>query len=330
MDQASLMAPPTPLTWGYAQLTLEIIKLIILCVGLIGNTLTIVTVSKKQLWMLSVSRLLLALAISDTCYVLSQLPRMDLWPRISHYCVNKALCWFERTSHSVSHWLLVIVAIQRFSAVVNGKVKTILSISTTNVAIICTVTTSAAFCTVWVNFKVVQNGECQPPGEKATAIDKMISHAYAAICMMFPHAVMAILNMTTTVIFAKQYKDGISKDGNLTVVLMVTMTLSIVFTSPMCCVYIAEWNLVPVGRFVKRGSDVLFACSFAMSFVIYLGVWKRFRETFMRKNTVGPLSTPNPPPDTPQLSSGGHTVPSMAADNFAPTNADQTSTTSNV
>ena len=321
------------------ELTLEIIKLSILFFGLIGNTFSLVTVSRKTLWNLSVSRFLLALAISDTCCVLSQFLRSNLIAdtHSRHHLVNEFHCWFGQTFHTMSHWLLIFIAVERFVAVVfYTKAKMINTIQHANITISCTIILLAVYSAIWNHFKTIRPGECQPSGgDNRSLADRILTTGFIGIYNIIPHFVLITLNVITAVKFASQTMAGTSKQGNLTMVLMVTMMLFLIFTSPTYAINVTEMvYLQPVSQCIKIGVDILFACNYSLNFFIYLGVWKRFRKHFMeffkRRNTAGPLATTKPAPQNPRHLMGKNTVAPLVAHNSPSQNIDQIATTSSV
>ena len=96
---------------------LEVLRLVVLSLGFIGNTLSMITLTRKTLFKLCVSRVLLALAISDTCCVVGLISRSELIPYFDNDILSRIRCFFLRYWYLISHWTMVHIGVERFIAV---------------------------------------------------------------------------------------------------------------------------------------------------------------------------------------------------------------------
>ena len=116
----------TIVTTEVSMLGVEVAKLAVCGVGLVGNLLSMIVMSHRAIRKMPVSHVLLALAAMDSCCLVSQILNCDLMPWTNHeesgFHISEVLikcgCWFGRSVHLASNLLVVQVGIERVAAVI--------------------------------------------------------------------------------------------------------------------------------------------------------------------------------------------------------------------
>ena len=158
----------------------EVAKLAVCGVGLVGNMLSIIVMSHRAMRTMPISHVLLALAVMDSGCLLSQILHSGLMPWANHGVhISEVLiicgCWFGRSVHLASNLLVMQVGFERFVAIAcMEKASNINSLFNIRVSIGCIVGFSIFFNAIWAGFLEAKGSDCVKPEESVLGAAYMV------------------------------------------------------------------------------------------------------------------------------------------------------------
>ena len=185
---------------------------ILLVVGLFGNVMSIVVMTRTEFRRMTMSIILIALAFSDTLLIIMQpnnkpFVRRLLTTDLRSYSVIscKIFYWFFRTAKMTSSWLIVLIACERLIAVwFPLKAKIINSKRNISIAVVMVYVGIGSFNGVWSSIAdVMMNGSCLPnksspelaDAAKAFVIAGTLIYSIIPSCIILTMNVMIIIKM---------------------------------------------------------------------------------------------------------------------------------------
>ncbi|XP_041349384.1 growth hormone secretagogue receptor type 1-like [Gigantopelta aegis] len=184
-----------------------------LLVGLVGNTITVVTMVTKPFRSMTWSILLTSLAVVDNVVLLAvpfNKPFIAELLGVDIPSMNTATCkvyhFIRRISKMISAWLIVLVCFERFVAVCFPmKVKQICTKRRTAISVVCVFFVSAAYCSLWVSTADIVNGVCVQtvvtPESRTRAMLYIILGS--VLIVVLPMTIMLVLTPITCFVLRK-------------------------------------------------------------------------------------------------------------------------------
>ena len=266
----------------------------VIIIGLLANLLTIVVMTTKDLRKVSISRLLLALAVCDSvclcCNGVNAENIASLMPRyiIINWSGCKAFFWFRLTFSVMSHWLVLVISVERLIAVclplkarhINTNMKAYISLA----AIMCI---AGCYVTVWINQWHGISGACVFANIQGSS--RMLYIIYGMVYVIIPIPLLLATNTVIVVTLCRKPLGQI-KHRNLTLMLLSTTAFFIVLVSPTAIVFSPRYSASPSAKAITQ---FLTNVNYAGNFFVYVLVGKRFRKNmralFRKKvNAVAP------------------------------------------
>ena len=291
-----------------------VITPLFLIIGLIGNAITIVTMSSKEFSHLTSRYILIALALSDTTLLLTQ-PFNKLFVRkMIGYDVRalsdfgcKAFFHIFKTGKMTSSWLIVILCFERFVAVVFPfKTRAIITKKNILGLIVLDYIFIVTYNAVWTFSSIVVDGTCKPdvtyPETKQKYRDFLL--AGSSFYSLIPMAIMAVLTPIIVVRLVQQrnkrQKMAGSKNNTATekantdavrisAMLIGVVVAYVVFILPITVVHnLAFWRNVSafdtntMQFFILREvAQILEQLNYSTNFMLYVLCSERFRKKAM-------------------------------------------------
>ena len=328
---------PTEKSWATIQdnfyTATSIILPILLCTGLFGNTLTIITMMSKEFQHMTSRFILIALAFSDATLLLTQ-PFNKLFvqklfgsdPRALSAVGCKAFFHIFKTAKMTSSWLIVILCFERFVAVVFPlKVKTIVTKKTIIGLIVLDYIFIGTYNAVWTFSSLIVDGVCKPdvttPETKLLYRDFLI--AGSSFYSLIPMILMVIL--TPIIVYKlilqsklrrRMAKAGAKNDSDtvrISAMLIGVVVAYITLIFPITLVHnlafyrnVSAFDTNSLGFFVLREVAQTFEqLNYSTNFILYVMCSSTFRARVLvllginrcrKSNMTGPLNNGNGKP----------------------------------
>ena len=257
-------------------------------IGFLANVFTIIVMVKKESRKISVSRLLVVLAVSDSMCLLC-----DSF-RVEHITFNgieiptligcRIYFWFHLTFALMSHWIIIIISADRLVAVCfYAQASRISTIRNANIAI------GVLFCLSGTLVFFLQYN-ITPGACILTELMKGIGHLfliYPTLYTALPVPLLIIINSVTVFMLCFK-KAGQIKHRNLTSMLLATTALFIILVLPG---FVAATRRNHTSKVFQEVAQLMLTVNYGANFLIYVMFGKRFRKNmfamFRRDTTVG-------------------------------------------
>lgn len=186
-------------------------------IGLVGNTLTILTVSHSQFRRVATRYVLCALAISDSLLLctnpFNQSFMMNIWDRDVR-ALSEAGCKFffvmYRTGKLSASWCIVLIAVERFCAIMFPlKVKCIISKRKILVSLAAAYAVVLTLSAIWSFSTGIEGGICRPDlvDESNERFHKSFVIVGACVYSIIPISILLILTPPVVVKLIKSHRE---------------------------------------------------------------------------------------------------------------------------
>ena len=266
----------------------------IVIIGFLANVFTIIVMTQKESRKMSVARLLVVLSVSDSvCLWCNSFNSEHITfigiDIVTTFIGCKIYFWFRFTFALVSHLLIVVISGERLVAVCfylrASRINTIRNAHITAAGVFCiSGGFTAAFILQWSGV----NGACI--FDNIEGAKRSMTVLYSMLYILVPVPVLIIMNSITSFkLCSKQV--GQIKHRNLTLMLLITTALFILFVLPGCLAFNRRIGASPQ---MKELSQLFLTINYAANFFIYVIIGKRFRRNmclmFRRNIAVSPES----------------------------------------
>jgi hypothetical protein len=299
--------------------------------GIVGNSLTVIIMMTREFRGMPVSKLLIALSVSDTLVNLLfpfNKPFMRVLMGSDVRALSSAGCklyfWAYRHAKTTSSWMVVLISCERFVAVwLHVRAKSINTTRNAYISIVVVYVACAVFIGYWCSWAdQLIDGNCipytRPPGmELQSQIFLIVG---LSLYSYIPAIILVILNVLIIYkLWALKKKregpktDSMNKGGQAskkdksssktTTMLLCVAIAFLILVTPNSAAHLVSFTKKqdifettdPGMVFFREVSQVMEQANNSINFILYVFVSKRFRDVVMKlcktRNKVRPSDT---------------------------------------
>jgi hypothetical protein len=198
---------------------------------------------------------------------------------------------FARVFALTSHWIIVLIAAERFICVwMYYKAKKLYTAKTAGVCIVCICGMAVLCVSVLVGTSTAMNGQCITPGWVLFQTRYwMMPILFMVVYLPLPLVLLAIFNLLTAGKLWHKHSagGGNMKQANLTTMLLTTTALFMLLTTPHCVLQLPRVNSKLSSHTWIHLADVMLSTNYAINFFVYGLIGQKFRKELVKMFRCG-------------------------------------------